>query len=169
MDTILKTSLWKQFGAAIDTLEDAINLCPDHLWTAILWKDPDDPAYGSFWYLSAHTLMWLDLYLTGTMEGFAPPPPFKRGVIPETPYTKAQILGYLDQCRRNCKATIEALTDETANRVCPFDWMTPTFWELQIYCMRHVQEHAAQFNLFLGQHDITGMDWIAEAREIRQQ
>lgn len=31
MDANLKTSLWLQFGAAIDTLDDAIRLCPESL------------------------------------------------------------------------------------------------------------------------------------------
>jgi hypothetical protein len=39
------------------------------------------------------------------------------------------------------------------------------FLELQIYTMRHVQEHAAQMNLLLGQNGVTGPDWIAQARE----
>lgn len=165
MDTTLKTSVWQQFGAAIDTLDDAINLCPDHLWTAALWKDPEDARYGQFWFIAYHTLFWLDLFLTGSSEGFAPPPPFKRGVLPEEPYTKDQIHAYLRACRQKSKTTIEALTDEQAWRVCRFEWMEPTFLELQLYSMRHIQEHAAQLNLMLGQHDISGMDWIAKARE----
>lgn len=32
-----RESLWKQFGAAIDTLGDAIHLCPEHLWTVQMW------------------------------------------------------------------------------------------------------------------------------------
>jgi DinB superfamily len=168
MDTMLKTSIWQQFGAAIDMFEDAINLCPDHLWTAALWKDAEDTRYGQFWYIAAHTLVWTDLYLTGTREGFTPPPPFIRGRLPESPYTKDQIRSYLDQCRSKCQATIEALTDEKACQICKFEWMEPTFLELQLYSMRHVQEHGAQLNLMLGQHDVTGMDWVAKARTMSE-
>ena len=165
MDTNLKTSMWQQFGAAIDMLDDAINFCPDHLWTAVLWKDPDDVKYGHFWFVAYHTLFWLDLYLTGAEEGFAPPPPFIRGKLPEKPYTKDDVLTYLKQCRQKCKATIEALTDEKARRVCTFDWMEPTFLELQLYSMRHVQEHAAQLSFFLGQNGVSGFDWVAKAKD----
>jgi hypothetical protein len=35
---------------------------------------------------------------------------------------------------------------------------------MQLYSMRHVQEHAAQLNLMLGENGVTGMDWIAQAR-----
>jgi hypothetical protein len=60
---------------------------------------------------------------------------------------------------------IEGLTDEQAYRVCKFNWMEPTFLELQLYSMRHVQEHAAQLNLVLGQQGVSGQDWVAKARE----
>ncbi len=165
MDTALKTSIWQQFGASIDMLDDAIRLCPDPLWTAVLWKDPDDARYGQFWFVAYHTLFWLDLYLTGSSDGFAPPAPFIRGTLPEKPYTKDQIRTYLDQCRRKCQATIEALTDEQARRACTFEWVEASFLEMQLYNMRHVQEHGAQLSLLLGQHDVSGLDWVTKARD----
>ena len=165
MDTTLKTGVWQQFGAAIDMLDNAITICPDRLWSAVLWEDTDDPRYGQFWFIAYHTLFWLDLYLTGSSEGFKPPPPFIRGSLPETLYTKDQICAYLTQCRQKCQAVIEGLTDEKAYQVCTFKWMTPTFLELQLYSMRHVQEHAAQLNLLLGQNGLTASDWVAKAGE----
>lgn len=165
MDTTLKTSIWQQFGAAIDTLDDALRLCPDQLWSGVLWHDSDDPRYGHFWFIAYHTLFWLDLYLTGSSEGFAPPVPFIRGSLPEKPYTKDDIFKYLKQCRQQAKSVIEALTDEKAYRVCKFEWVEPTFLELQLYSMRHIQEHAAQLNLFLGQNGVSGQDWIPTARD----
>lgn len=165
MDAMFKTLLWNQFGAAIDMFSDAINLCPDHLWTTQMWKDDEDERYGQFWYIAYHTLSWLDLFLTGTREEWVLPAPFIRGKLPDQPYTKEQIQTYLAHGRQKCQATIEALTDERANRRCKFEWMEPTFYELQLYNMRHVQEHGSQLNLVLGQHGITGMDWVAEARE----
>lgn len=165
MDITWRTSVWQQYGAAIAMLEDAIRLCPDHLWTAVLWKDIDDVRYGQFWFVAYHTLFWMDLFLTGSMEGFMPPPPFIRGALPEQPYTKEQILAYLGQCRSRCQSTIEALTEEQAQQRCVFEWMEPSFLELQLYSMRHVQEHAAQLSLVLGQHDVTGFDWIPRAQD----
>lgn len=165
MDTSLRTLVWQQFGAAIDTLGDAIRLCPDELWTAVLWKDPDDVAYGEFWFVAYHTLYWLDLYLTGASEGFKPPTPFVHDPLPGKPYTKDQVLAYFDECRRKCRSTLEGLTDETANRRCTFNWIEASFLEMQLYCMRHVQEHAGQLSMLLGQHDVPGIDWVAKARE----
>ena len=164
MEIDWRASTWKQFGAAIDMLGDAITLCPDQLWTVVLWKDPEDERYGQFWFVAYHTLRWLDLFLTGSQEGFAPPAPFIVGALPEQPYTKDQILAYLAACREKCQATIGALTDEKAQQRCVFEWMEPSFLELQLYSMRHVQEHAAQLSLVLGQHDVAGLDWVAGAR-----
>jgi hypothetical protein len=166
MDTSLKTSVWQQFGAAIDMLDDAISACPDNLWTASLWEDQDDPRYGQFWNVAYHTLFWLDLYLTGSAEDFAPPAPFiHNDELPAKPYTKGEVRNYLLQCRRQCQSVVEGLTDEQANKVCPFRWMEPTFLELQLYSMRHVQEHAAQLNMLLGQNGVTGPDWVAKAKD----
>lgn len=165
MDAALKKGVWQQFGAAIDMFDDAVSVCPGHLWTAVLWNDPDEPRYGQFWYVAYHTLVWLDLYLGGSYKDFAPPAPFVRGVLPEKPYTKEQVRTYLIYCRQKCQSVIEGLTDEKANRICKFDWMEPTFLELQLYSMRHVQEHAAQLNLVLGQNGVSGPDWVAKARD----
>lgn len=158
--------VWQQYGAAIDMLDDAIRLCPDHLWTAVVWHDTDDARYGQFWYVAYHTLFWLDMFLTSSIERFVPPPPFQREGLPEQPYTKAQIQGYLRTCRRTCQSTIETMTDARAQQRCVFEWMEPSFLELQLYSMRHVQEHAAQLNLVLGFHAVPGLDWVPQARSI---
>ena len=44
------------------------------------------------------------------------------------------------------------MTVEQANRLCAFAWGEVPFAELQLYNMRHVQEHAAQLHMFLGNH-----------------
>ncbi len=116
MDSVLKSSLWQQFGAAIDMLHDAIRLCPDQLWTAVLWDDPDDAAYGQFWFVAYHTLFWLDLFLTGSKDGFLPPPPFIRGALPGQPYTREQVSEYLIQCKHKVQAMVSALTAEKAGQ-----------------------------------------------------
>lgn len=164
MIEVLKNSLWQQFGAAIDTLDDALTLCPHNLWEGQVWADEDDDRYGQFWFIAYHTLFWLDLYFTGSMDGFLPPKPFIRGKLPNTPYTKDDVSRYLNECRQKCEAMIDTLTNEKAAEVCTFQWMQPSYLELQFYNMRHVQEHASHLGLFLGQNGITGIDWIANAR-----
>jgi DinB superfamily len=152
--------LWRQFGAAIDMLSDALRDCPDELWEKSLWEDEPDQwvaaGFSASWYLCYHTLSWLDLYLTGAEEGFAPPSPFdlvemEAGeVLPRT-YTRAELLRYLEECRRRCQETISALSTEEAYRLCRLPWGELPFAELRLYNLRHVQEHAAQLRMFLGQ------------------
>jgi hypothetical protein len=183
MDPLWKTALWRQFGAAIDMLENALVACPTPLWTQRLWHDPPDhplppgfpPEFAEFWYIAYHTLFWLDLYLSGSREEeFAPPAPFTRaeldpaGVPPERPYTKEELHAYLAATRRKCHATLVALTDERARQAVEYPWaegQAVSFLELQLYNMRHVQEHASQLNLFLGQNATLGAsDWVSRAK-----
>lgn len=173
MNTPWKTIIWQQFGAAIDMLDNALRACPDELWHEQLWHDPAErPEYSQCWYIAYHTLFWLDLYLSGTAEGFTPPAPFTRdeldpaGLLPKRPFTKDELRAYLLHCRNKCRATIEALTDETAQQRCRFGWGEVSFAELLLYNMRHVQEHAAQLSLLIGQRagPDSAPDWVPIAR-----
>ncbi len=127
-------------------------------------------GFSKFWYLGYHTLFWLDLYLTGAEEGFTPPAPFDLvemqpgETLPRT-YTRAELLNYLDSCRKKCQETIEGLSDERANRLCTFGWGTVPFAELQLYNLRHVQEHGAQLSLFLGLQAGKSAKWEARTKE----
>jgi hypothetical protein len=99
-----------------------------------------------------------------------PPAPFalieqdEDGPVPERPYTKAELLGYLATVRQNCQATLEGLTDEGAQRPCRFGWGEVSFAELLLYSMRHVAGHAAQLNLRLGQQVGSAPGWQTKAR-----
>jgi hypothetical protein len=165
--------LWRQFGAAIDMLRDVLRDCPDELWEKRLWEDQPDQwvaaGFSTFWYLGYHTLFWLDLYLTGAEEGFAPPAPFdlvemEPGEVLPRIYTREELLGYLDYCRRRCQETIGTLSTEQANRLCRFPWGELTFAELLLYSLRHVQEHGAQLRLFLGQQAGKPAGWKSQAQ-----
>jgi hypothetical protein len=63
------------------------------------------------WYLAYHALFWLDLYLSGSEEGFTPPAPFTldeldpAGLVPERPHTKDELHAYLEHGRRECQST----------------------------------------------------------------
>jgi hypothetical protein len=171
MDATWRTFLWQQFGAAIDTLGNAVQACPDQLWHDRLWNNSSEkPEYSQFWYLTYHALFWLDFYLSGSLEGFAPPAPFTldeldpAGLLPERPYTKQELQAYLAHGRQKCQATIEALTDEKARQRCSFSWGEVNFGELLLYNMRHVQEHAAQLNLLLGQRVGSAPGWVTKAK-----
>jgi uncharacterized damage-inducible protein DinB len=159
--------LWRQFGAAIDMLEAAIRACPDELWD----NAAQQPAGVSmqavgFWYIVYHTLFWLDFYLAGGREGFAPPAPFTlaeldSGALPERAYSKRELQAYLDYGRERCRTTIAELTDDRAGQLCEFVWGRVPFAELLIYNLRHVQHHTGQLNLILRQQIDSAPRWIA--------
>jgi hypothetical protein len=174
MERDFKGVLWLQFGAAIDMLKNAIDACPDEVWSDPS-KKPEWPSNDvvGYWYLVYHTLFFLDFDLSDAPEEeFRPPAPFNldeldpAGLLPERPYTKEELLAYLEHGRRKCRAAIEALDEREA-----FERMAPTRpdksrAELFLYSMRHVQHHTAQLNLILRQR--TGREaprWVSRPKD----
>ena len=90
VDTTWRAIIWQQFGAAIDMLENAMLACPNKLWS-------NRSQRPEFWYVTYHTLFWLDLYLSDSVEGFTPPAPFTldeldpAGLLPKRVYTKDEL------------------------------------------------------------------------------
>lgn len=160
MDDGWKSILWRQFGAAIDMLENAIRACPDDLWG-------DRSRRPEFWYVAYHTLFFLDLYSHGTVDGFRPPEPFTldeldpAGVLPPRVHTKDELLAYLRHGREKAKAAVEALTDQAARRRCGMPWLELSRGELILDNLRHVQHHAAQLNLILRQVTDSAPRWVS--------
>src|SRR5262249_50685029 len=154
----------RQFGAALEMLENAIAACPEDLWS-------DRSRQPEFWYVVFHTLFFLDLYLSGTREGFAPPQPFTMDELdpaalgPERPYSKMELQKYLAHGRSKLLAMLEDLTEEEGMRRAGFEWIDLSEAELLLYNMRHVQHHAAQLNLILRQSVNRAPHWVAAARD----
>jgi hypothetical protein len=159
MDAHSKDMAWRQLGAAIEMLENAMRACPDQLWI-------DRSQRPEFWYLAFHTLFFLDLYLSESVEGFVPPEPFtldeldRSGVLPERVYTNDELQAYLEHGREKCRAKLAGLTEEEAGRRCGFPWLDISVSELFLYNMRHVQHHAAQLNLILRQKTDSAPRWV---------
>jgi hypothetical protein len=70
-----------------------------------------------------------------------------------------------NHCRTKCQDIIEALTDERAQEVCPIGKRGVSFMELLLYNMRHVQEHASQLSLILGQKYGSAPGWVGSAKD----
>jgi hypothetical protein len=163
IDATFKKTMWSQFGAAIDALENAIKHCPNDLWG-------DQSRRFQYWIVVSHTLFWLDYYLTASREEFTPPEPFgleeldPAGRIPERVYTKEELLGYLEHGRSKLRSTLENLTEESAARVYDFGKRSLTFVELMLYTLRHVQHHTAQLNLVLREETNSAPGWTFESK-----
>jgi hypothetical protein len=170
MINALKESLWRQFGASIDMLKNAIALYPEEYWN----------NNRKFFYNAYHCLLFLDYYLTIPYKNFSSPLPFtiaepgaERGdaiddLIPDKIYSKAQLLAYLQASREKCYTLIASLTEEKLNE----RWieqsgdMNYAVLELLLYNMRHVQHHAAQLNMLLRQGINNAPDWVSRAEDI---
>ncbi len=160
MNIDLPPILWRQLGAALAMLENAIVACPDELWG-------DDTQSPQFWHLIYHTLFFLDLYFSESLEGFAPPSPFSlseldpSGVLPERVYTKDELRDYLEHGRQKSRELLRNLTEETAGEHRDFQWVKGPVIDFILYTLRHVQHHTAQLNLLLRQHTDSAPGWVA--------
>lgn len=164
----IKDNLWTQFGASIDTLKNAIEMWPDEYW------ETDK----KFFYISYHTLVFLDYYLTvPPPKVFSSPLAFTftdpenvpaeavDDIIPNRIYSKGALLDYLQSSRETCYDIITNLTAEKLEE----RWveedgdMDYSVFEILLYNMRHVQHHAAQLNLLLRQKINDAPKWVARA------
>jgi len=169
MINALKESLWKQFGASIDMLKNAINLWPEAYWN----------THKKFFYNAYHCLVFLDYYLTIPPKNFTSPLPFTIAepdkviedavddLIPDRVYSKKELLDYLQSSREKCHKLIADLTEEKLNE----RWIEEpgdrnySVLEILLYNMRHVQHHAAQLNLLLRQGINDAPGWVARAED----
>lgn len=162
-----KEIIWQQFGAAIQMLENVITACPDDLWhTKIDWHE--------FWYLTYHTLFFLDYYLGDSPDGFEPPAPYTlneldhRGLLPDRIYSKDELLTYLEHGREKLRTVLSSLDAERAMQPSPHRNGQVSVLELHLYSMRHVQHHAAQLNLLLRQKIDSAPRWVSKAGPVLQ-
>ncbi len=167
----LKESLWKQFGASIDMLKNAIVLWPEEHWD----------TNKKFFYTVYHTLVFLDYYLTIPPKDFSSALPFTitepgnipedaiDDIIPDRIYSKKELLDYLQASRDKCHELIAGLTTEKLNERFIEEpgqgTMDYSVLEILLYNMRHVQHHAAQLNLFLRQRINNAPRWVSRAKD----
>lgn len=160
MEKLVKETIWKQFGATIEMLENAIVECPPELW------DTEE----KFWHKAFHALFFLDYYLSAQPQTFSPPAPFTlsefdpSGALPERVYTKNELLAYAKHCYKKCHKVIVGLDEASAKSRWVNDRKDYSRIEILIYNMRHVQHHAAQLNLImrLGANKAPG--WVSRSK-----
>ena len=161
----LKHSLIAQYKAALATLGQAIERCPETEW---------HEAHGDYPFSQVvfHTLIFTDLYLEGE-RGALEDQPFHQEhreffrdyeelqpVEPTQLYDRSGCEEYLAFCTDKCERMVGSETDESLFGPSGFERRPPTRLELHIYNIRHIQHHAAQLGLRL--QPITGreLDWV---------
>jgi hypothetical protein len=157
--TDVRHALWAQFGGSLDALAAAVDACPEAYWGG----EDDERA---FWYLTFHTIFWCDLYLHGTVDGFAPPAPFgleeldPGGVLPPRVYRREELTSYLRHVRSFAHGRIETLDAIGTARTCTFAWGSLSYVELLLYVMRHTQHHVGQLAMLLRTRAGVGTPWV---------
>ncbi len=175
MDNSIKEILWNQFGASIDMLINVIINCPDNYFM----------THRRFYYITFHSTIFLDYYLTFPPSEFSPRLSFTQkedkdrpieaidDLIPDKIYDKQEILDYLQISREKCKQIIYSLTNEKLNERFiegnePNDMDYPIL-EILLYNMRHTQHHTAQLNMLLRQDIDKHMEWSFRAGDIKME
>ena len=161
----LKSVLISQFHAGLKMLRLCIEQCPD-----ALWNDPADQ--NRFWHVAYHALFYVHLYISHTEDDFKPwsghrmeynfmgalPwPPHSPPIIGE-PYTQAEVLQYLEVV---WAVVAEKLAEaDLDSPVSGFDWLPFGKLELQLYSLRHLQQHTGELMERLGRVAHIEVDWV---------
>ena len=142
-----------QYLAALEMLKRSIVQCPDAMW--------DDPVdRNRSWYVAYHALSVTHCYLLDTEADFQPRPglPDDRLDLTGAFVCRADVLGYLSFCQ-----------DLVNERVPKLDLGAPSGFprlridklELQLYSIRHIQQHTGELMERLGSRAHIDVDWVS--------
>ena len=154
----VKQTVKSQYHAALEMLKQAIEACPASLW--------DAPGYESpFWHIAYHVLFYTHLYLQPTEQDFIPWEKQQDGYTslasdgePEgKPYSKEEVLVYLQLCHEQAEEQVTAVDLEAGSG---FYWLTFHKLELQIYNIRHIQQHTGGLYERLGAAGGPELRWV---------
>ncbi len=162
----IRSALKSQYHAALETLRQAIEACPDAMW--------NDPADGSspFWRVAYHTLFYTHFYLHQKEADFTPwarhrdeaqylssvPWENDRPPKPCDPFSRSDLLEYLRVCDDLIDTGVDLL-DLSAPQ-CGFYWYEMPTLEHQIVNLRHIQHHAAILSARLRRSAGIAIDWV---------
>jgi len=168
----IRKALKSQYLASLNMLRETIEKCPEDLWYSKEYTN-------AFWQLSYHTLYFAHLYLADHLDNFVPwaqhqennqypdaiPGPSdtesKLPLLPE-PYTKAQILEYLDFCKKILPEAIDKMDLQSSES--GFTWYKIPKLEHQFVNLRHIQHGAAQLADRLRKELDIGIRWVGAAK-----
>jgi hypothetical protein len=128
-----------------------------HAWPIIRGAGEELPGaqrlqlHSAFWHVAYHALFFLDHYLAGGVGQPNPPAPFRGDdqdlhALPHREYSREELLGYVDHCRRKLDNVLSELTEGRA--LAPARIGRP-FLDLLIGNLVQLCEHTAQLQVFL--------------------
>jgi hypothetical protein len=138
-------------------LKQAILQCPDALWLDTDYQNP-------FWHVAYHVLFYTHFYLGNSEETYIPWEKHRDGIVSlkadvaeEPPRSKGELLTYLDHCREMVEQQVPALDLEAESG---FYWLPFDKLELQLYNIRHIQQHTGELHERLGARGEIEIDWV---------
>ena len=164
--TDFRETIISQYHAALEMLKQAILACPE-----TLWHRPDDRT--PFWQIAYHALFFTHVYVQASEQAFSPwighrdEYRFEKDVArtslaePAVPATKAIVLEYLAFCQHQVAEKVSVMVLDAASG---FDWLTFTKFELQLYSIRHIQQHVGELMERLGT-PAGEIDWVGSSRD----
>lgn len=152
-----RASIIAQYHAALEMLKHAIVACPDPLWNSVGERS-------AFWQVAYHALFYTHLYLQESEQTFRPWSGHRAEYLPDRerpaePPNKQLVLDYLAFCQRQ---VAERTADVALEAPSGFGWIPLNKFELQIYTIRHIQQHTGELMERLG--DAIEVDWIGTYR-----
>jgi DinB superfamily len=161
----LQQLLSNQFQAALCTLGQCIDRCPDRLWNAPV-------ANVKFCQVAFHALFCADLYL-GHDAKSARQQPFHQANpdffrdyeeledrAQTLLYDKPTVQAYVQHVRAKANTAIAAETPDSLAAKPGFEWLKFSRAEVWVYNTRHLQHHAAQLSLRLRTDAKVEIPWI---------
>jgi len=146
----VKDIIKSQYLASLEMLRQAIQKCPDPLWA--------DPEYkNQSWHIAYHALFYTHLYLHPTEDDFTPMEMHRENYRSLDPYTKGEILGFLQYCTEQVGEMVEALDLEAESG---FYWLPFSKLELQFYNIRHIMEHTGELGERIGAKGELELKWV---------
>lgn len=142
----IRGALKGQYHAAYRMLRECVEVCPDDLWTG-----GEFPRF--FWTIAYHAAFYGHLYIAQSEAAFKPWSKSREkawelwaeDAVEMEPYTKAEILEYIDFVRDTIDETVDALDLDTSDS--GFYWYKNiSKLEHEILSIRHIQGHVGQLS-----------------------
>ncbi len=156
----IKETIKSQYHASLEMLRQAIIECPESLWNGLEYKVP-------FWHIAYHVLFYTHLYLQPSEDDFVPWEKHKEGYRSlgssgeesrtVEPLSKEDLLAYHRIC---CEQVEERVSSLDLKAESGFNWLPFNKFELQIYNIRHIQQHTGELYERLGTSSNVELSWV---------
>ena len=152
-----KPVIQSQYKAALAMLRQAVEQCPDALWTDTAYQNP-------FWRVAYHVLIYTHFYLGPREEDFVPWEKHQQDLqllgqdIPGARvYSQAEVLDYLALVLEQVEVQLAEMDLDAESG---FNWLPFNKLELQFYNIRHVQQHTGELCERLGAQGEVEVGWV---------